>query len=169
MDNRRSQKEIFLEIAETVSKRSTCCKMKVGCILVKNDRIISTGYNGVCAKQEHCYDYWLRHFEKYYSSCYNTFDKFLKSEAFRDGHHDWSLKNELHAEMNVLMFALKHGVSSDGCDIYATHSPCFACSKLIIAAGIKHVYYKTLYKKGEEALTFLKENGVKVTELNESK
>lgn len=174
MNERISKTELFLSIADLIAKRSTCCKLQVGCILVKDDRIISTGYNGVPKGMLHCYNYWYslftnktddkllnfeeETFEKNFEE--ETFENYLLSDEFRQKHHEWSLENEIHAETNALMFASRNSVSSVDCDIYATHSPCFDCSKIIIAAGIKRVFYRELYKKGEKALSLLSRNGI---------
>lgn len=141
--NRPSWNDTFFEICDSISKRSTCKKLQVASVIVKNNRIISIGYNGTPSGSEHCVD----HFE----------GKSL------DGHHKWSIANELHAERNAIYFAAKEGYSLNDTTLYTTYSPCIDCAKAILSSGIKEVFYKHLYKKGRQGLIFLYNNNVKCT------
>jgi len=135
---------IFLDMAEIIAKGSHCVSKKVGALIVKNKRIISTGINGTPPGSKNCDD---------------IFDKFNYNV---DEHHEWSLKNELHAEINALMIAAKEGISVKDADIYITYSPCTNCCKSIIAAGIKNVFFRYIYEKDLEGLSLLNSNGIKL-------
>ena len=121
--------KFFLDIASRVARESHCVSLQVGAVIVKDQRIISIGYNGTPADTINC-------------------DEALEMGMFdRDGHHKWSLQNEIHAEMNALMFAVKNGISVNGCVMYVTHQPCDECLKNIHQAGIKEVIYLEDYGK----------------------
>ena len=108
----------FINIAEEVAKASYCKKYKVGAVIVKDDRIISIGYNGTPT-----------------NSINNCCEENGKTKD-----------DVIHAEMNAILFAAKNGISTNGCTLYVTLSPCKDCAKNIIQAGIKKVIYKDEYK-----------------------
>lgn len=116
---RMSFNEYFLQLAELTSKRSTCQRLKVGAVIVKNNRILSTGYNGSIKGHEHCIDV----------GC-------LKNDEGR-------CIRCIHAEANALLFAK---TDLEGAVIYVTHYPCENCSKLIAQSGIKKIVYKNEYE-----------------------
>lgn len=119
----------FLDIAEVIASDSKCVQLSVGAILVKNGRIISTGYNGTAAGFINCNDY------------------FSKISYTRDEHHNFAENFEIHAELNAIIYAALNGISIAGCDIYITHHPCANCLKALCAAGIKKIYYRYSYDK----------------------
>jgi dCMP deaminase len=119
----------FLNIAEEIAKDSKCVQLSVGAILVKNGRIISTGYNGTPAGFLNCNDY------------------FSEISYTRNDHHNFSENYEIHAELNAIIYAALNGISIAGCDIYITHHPCANCLKMLCAAGIKKIYYRYSYDK----------------------
>lgn len=116
-------KETFMKAAVLVAEHSTCSKIKVGAILVKDRRIISTGYNGTFSKCGHCCD---------------IFDEISSKSP---EHTEWARKYEVHAEINCLLYAALNNVSPEGADLYVTYSPCVDCAKAIITSKIKNVYY----------------------------
>lgn len=111
----------------------------------KDERIISTGYNGTAPHQQHCCE---------------IFNDDLKD------HHEWSLNNEIHAEQNVISFCAKNGISTNGCQMFITLSPCIHCAKLIVAAGIKEIYFTEPYTENQ-GIKFLISNNVKVFTQND--
>jgi dCMP deaminase len=140
--------ESFLKIAQEISTHSTCIRKQVGVVLVVNKRIISTGYNGVPSGFQHCKDFFK--------------DK-MNDENFKQVHGIWSEQQEIHGEANCLMYASKYGIKTDGALLYTTISPCLSCSKLIIASGVKEVYYLEEYDRDENnGLTLLKKADIKV-------
>jgi len=114
----------FLNIAQEIAETSNCVSLKVGCVIVKDQRIISTGYNGTPAGYINCGD--------------------LFSERC-DAHRLWSINHEIHAEMNAIIFAAKCGIPIDAADLYTTISPCNNCLKHMKQSGIKNVFYRDKY------------------------
>ena len=147
--SRPSIMSIFMETAKLFATRSTCKRVKVGAVLVKDGRIISTGYNGTPSGVIHCED----HFE------HNEYNSNL--------HAEFSKKYELHAEQNVLAQALKNGVNIENSMLVQTLSPCSQCSKLILASGIKTVIYLEKYDRDVDGISFLLNNGVKCKQFDE--
>jgi len=135
--------EQYIEIAEIVSKSSKCVSLQVGAILVKDGRIISTGYNGTPPQYPNCDE--------------------VHSER-GEAHSVWSLKYEIHAEQNVISFAAKNGVATDGAIMYVTIEPCFSCLKTIASAGINKIYFGEHYYRekvsSDEKSEFAHECGI---------
>lgn len=136
----------FLNIARLIASESKCVSWQVGAVIVKDDRIISTGYNGTRSGAENCCDHSLKQGWMYTrpNGC-----SILRQE-FRENHSIWSKKNEIHAELNAILFAAKNGHSIDGATMYVTASPCPDCAKAITQSGIKKLFYVTLYDKNED-------------------
>jgi len=144
---RRDKQDWLMKLAFLVSEMSTCAKIKVGAVIAKGARIISTGYNGSAPGRQHCITY--------------LGGVKIQDSTFLDLHHKWALKNEIHAEINAILFAAREGIKVEGTSIYITHEPCIICSKFIVQAGIKKVIYRHTYK-GETDLSILRENNVEV-------
>lgn len=121
--------DFFMKTAFLLAEKSKCVSHHVGAVIVKDKRIISMGYNGTPPGAQHC--------------C----EKFDPDNFNRGEHIKWSSDNEIHAEMNALMFSAKHNVEVDGCDLYVTISPCNYCLKNITASGIKNIYYLYPYDR----------------------
>lgn len=136
--------EYFMKIAEIVSLRSTCLRRKVGAVLVKEKRILATGYNGAPTGLKHCEEI----------GCIREKLKIPSGER-----HE--LCRGLHAEQNAIIQAAYHGVSIKESKLYITCHPCSVCAKMIVNAGIKEIIIKEGYpdKMAEE---ILKEGKVKV-------
>lgn len=128
-------KETYMKIAELFAEHSTCKRLQVGAVIVKNGRIISTGYNGVPSGMNHCCDIFK--------------DCDLNDPDFKETHGQFSAKYELHAEQNAIIEAGKNGVNIIGADLYTTVQPCKYCRKLIIQSGIKKVYYRYPYDRND--------------------
>jgi dCMP deaminase len=162
---RPSINEIMMETALLFAQRSTCARVKAGAVISVDNHIVSTGYNGNAPGKEHCYDYFYKLWqEENSSSNISEFTKWLQTEDFKERHRKFGIRNELHAEMNAIIYAGKRGISVAGGKIYTTYSPCLFCVKAIIQAGIKEVYYHIVYDRpeGYEALDVLAENNIKV-------
>ncbi len=123
---RPSWNEYFMTIAELVSKRSTCLRRQVGCILVKDKRILSTGYNGAPSGIPHCEEV----------GC-------LREDIPPGERHE--LCRGLHAEQNAIIQAATFGVNITGSTLYSTHQPCSVCAKMLVNAGIKKIIIKEGY------------------------
>jgi dCMP deaminase len=144
MTERPSLDEYFIEIAFVVGKRATCLRNNVGAVIVRDKRILTTGYNGAPIGMEHCLEIGcIRNQENIPSG--------TRHEKCR----------AVHSEQNAIIQAAIHGVSISGSTIYCTHQPCVLCAKMIINANIKRVVYATHYPD-EDSLNFFKEAGVEV-------
>ena len=137
----------FLEIVELVSKRSTCCRRAVGSGLVRDHRILATGYNGAPSKLKHCLDI----------GCLREQLKIPSGER-----HE--LCRGLHAEQNAVIQAALHGVNTKGSTLYCTNHPCVICAKMIINAGIVRIVIRDGYHD-KLASQMLKEAGISVKQL----
>lgn len=136
--------DYFLKIAKLVSERSTCLRRRVGAILVKDKKILATGYNGAPINIIHC--------DK--TGCMR-----LKLNVPSGQRHE--LCRGLHAEQNAILQAALHGVSAKGATIYSTIEPCIICAKMIINAGIKSIVTSGRYPD-KMARDFLREAKVEV-------
>ena len=137
----------FLEIVELVSKRSTCCRRAVGSGLVRDHRILATGYNGAPSKLKHCLDI----------GCLREQLKIPSGER-----HE--LCRGLHAEQNAVIQAALHGVNTKGSTLYCTNHPCVICAKMIINAGILRIVIRDGYHD-KLAAQMLKEAGISVKQI----
>jgi len=164
--SRPDWKKVFSEITEIVASRSTCARIKVGGLLVRDNRIISMGYNGVPEGQKHCEEHFKLVYKLNYYDEFKSFEDYLNSELFREEHRIFSERNELHAEANALIYAAKNGVRTQGSVLYISYSPCMPCSKLILQAGVKEVYFNKPYDRDISGSTFLMENGVPCSEIS---
>ena len=137
----------FINIAKEISKASKCVSKQVGAVIVKDGRILSTGYNGTPAGYKNCCEYWQNEYTK--------------------EHHEWSKKYEIHAEMNAIIWAARKGISIENATIYVTLEPCNECSKNIIASGITRIVYEKSYEhtNSPEVSTFLQDSGVEIYQL----
>ncbi len=138
----------FMNIARNVSLRSNCLKRKVAAIIVKDKRIISTGYNGTPRGVKNCSE----------GGCPRCSD-FAKSGA--------ALGDCLcsHAEENAIVQSAYHGVSIKDATLYCTFSPCLTCTKMILNSGLKEVVYNANYPLGDVALGLIKEAGIKLRKM----
>jgi dCMP deaminase len=141
---RPSWDEYFIEVARLVSKRSTCLRRSVGAVLVKDKRILATGYNGAPRGLKHCLD----------TGCLREKLKIPSGER-----HE--LCRALHAEQNALIQASLYGVSVKDSTLYSTNQPCVICAKMLINAGIKEIVISDGYPD-KMAMDFLKEAKIKV-------
>lgn len=168
MEKIKSWDETFLKIASTFASRSTCIKRQVGAVLVKDLRILSTGYNGTPSGFFNCEDVFKdKDLNKgvINRGWYDSFQGIDHVNRECINHHDFSEKYEIHAEQNCIAFAARNGVSTGDCTLYVTTAPCVHCAKLIIAAGIKRVVYKDDYKSSS-GVELLKEAEIPVLHLN---
>ena len=127
MEQRQTWDEYFKEIVQVTAKRSPCERLHVGCLLVKDNRIVSQGYNGFLPGCKHI-------------------------SIVRDGHEQATV----HAEQNAIADCAKRGVSCEGCTAYITHYPCIICCRILLAAGIKKIKYIHDYRNDELVLHFIK-------------
>jgi dCMP deaminase len=139
----------FINIAKEIASASKCVSKQVGAVIVKNDRILSTGYNGTPTKFQNCCDYW--------------------DNEYTNKHHEWSKTYEIHAEMNAIIWAARKGISIEGATIYVTLEPCSECSKNIIASGIERIVFEKSYEHtNSNVITkFINDNNVIIEQIKE--
>lgn len=129
-----------MDIALLISQRGTCNRGAVGCVIARDGRIISTGYNGAPVGLPHCHDV----------GC--------------DCGDDGGCKRTIHAEAGAITFAAKNGLPLNGAIMYVTSSPCIDCAKLIINCGIKMVFYYNTYRD-VSGLELLEKAGIETKRL----
>lgn len=122
--------QYFMAQAVLLALRSTCTRLEVGATLVKDKRIIAGGYNGSVSGDVHCID----------DGCYVVDNHCIRT---------------IHAEMNALLQCAKLGISTDGAEVYVTHFPCLPCTKALLQAGIKKIYYLHDYRNDPYALELI--------------
>ena len=135
-DIRPTWDEYFKEIVQVTAKRSPCERLHVGCILVKDNRIVSQGYNGFLPGCSH-------------------------QSIIRDGHEQATV----HAEQNAIADCAKRGVSCEECVAYITHYPCIICCRILLAAGIKYIKYIHDYRNDELVSYFTRNMGVSIEQI----
>jgi dCMP deaminase len=141
---RPAWEEYFMEITRLVASRSTCRRRRVGAVLVKDKRILASGYNGAPSGLPHCLDV----------GCLRELNKIPSGER-----HE--LCRGLHAEQNVIIQAARHGIAIQGATLYCTTMPCNICAKMIINAGISTVCYEEGYDD-ELAQELLNDGGIQL-------
>jgi dCMP deaminase len=128
MDERLSWDDYFMEITRLVSKRSTCMRRHVGAVIVRDRRILATGYNGAPKGLAHCTE----------TGC-------LREKMGVPSGRMQELCRGLHAEQNAIIQAALSGVSIENSQIYTVTQPCVVCAKMIINAGIKRIVFDEAY------------------------
>ncbi|MFA6384072.1 MAG: cytidine/deoxycytidylate deaminase family protein [Candidatus Omnitrophota bacterium] len=144
---RISWDEYFMQIAHLVSQRATCLRRRVGAVIVKDKRMLATGYNGAPSGLSHCFEI----------GCLR--DKLKIPSGQR---HE--LCRGLHGEQNAIIQASLYGISVKGSTIYVTNQPCVICAKMLINAGVVEIVIADRYPD-TMAMDFLKEAGIKVRKL----
>lgn len=142
---RISWDEYFLKIARLVAERSTCRRRKVGAVLVRDKRILATGYNGAPRGLAHCDE----------AGC-------LRAELRIRSGERIEICRGIHAEQNAIVQAATFGINVTGARLYCTHQPCITCTKILINAGVKEVFISQRYQD-ELATRMLREAGIVVT------
>ena len=138
-----------MDTAERFAQLSSAKRLKVGSVVVKDNRIISIGYNGMPSG-------WT-----------NDCEEIL--EVHEDGGVVTKTKDEvIHAEANSILKLAKSNDGGDGADLFCTHAPCVQCAKLIYGAGIKRVFYRETYRN-DDGVEFLKKCDIEVVNIKENK
>lgn len=144
MMNRPNWDEYFMEMAELARTRTTCLRRGVGAVIVKDNRVMATGYNGAPSGARHCEE----------TGC-------LRQKLNVPSGKSPELCRGVHAEQNAIVQAARHGQNIDGGTLYCTNQPCVICAKMIINAGIKRIVVKEGYPD-ELAVEMLNEAGLKI-------
>ena len=140
MKKRIDWDQYFMIQAAILASRSTCNRLSVGAVLVRDKRIIAGGYNGSVSGDAHCID----------EGCY-----------LRDGH----CVRTIHAEMNAILQCAKFGISTDGASLYVTDFPCLQCTKSLLQAGIKEINYIRNYHNDEYAMKLIKLKNIRLNQI----
>ena len=165
--------KLYNNIAHEVAKMSHARRLQVGAVIVKDDRVISMGYNGMPAGWDN--DCELREYMSRDAGGWLSPVEIMEnwphqedSTAFQlDRRYRLKTRPEvLHAESNAVSKLAKSNDSGDGADIFITHAPCMECSKLIFQSGIRRVYYSADYRD-DSGIKFLKQSGVEVIKHDE--
>ena len=155
----------FMDVAIRTAQNSYAKRSKVGAVLVKDNRIVATGWNGRVSGQPNTCEDWVEWMTPENVANYDELTKngiesvdeisklLLKTRA-----------DVVHAEANTIYFCAKHGIKTDGTILYITLSPCATCALAIIQAGIKEVYYHEKYRD-DTGLKVLKDAGITTTKL----
>ncbi len=134
-------KQYFIAQERVAALRSTCTSLSVGAVNVKDNRMIATGYNGSISDGDHCLD----------KGCHIVDNHCIRT---------------IHAEVNAILQCARFGVSTENTDIYVTYFPCVHCTKQIIQAGIKRIFYEKNYKNDPLAIELMKEAGLHLEQVS---
>lgn len=137
---RISWDQYFLAQSHLLAQRSTCTRLMVGATIVRDNRIIASGYNGSVSGSKHCIE----------DGCYIVDNHCVRT---------------IHAEANAILQCAKFGVPTEGATMYVTHFPCLQCCKQMIQSGIRAVYYANDYRNNEYALELFKESNTEVKKI----
>lgn len=164
-------KKAYMKTAKIFAELSHAKRLHVGAIVVKNDRIISIGYNGMPAGWDNNCEYkeWMNRDAGGWLNPDEIQERWPHEEFTEDvfvGRYALKTNPEvLHAESNAIAKLAKSNDSGDGADIFITHSPCIECAKLIYQSGIRRVFYGQAYRSNE-GIEFLKRSGVKIEQMD---
>jgi len=142
--------EYFIGIMKPVADRATCDRGKSGAILVKDNRILLTGYVGSPPGFEHC----------------DEVGHMMKTVTHEDGSKSNHCVRTIHAEQNIICHAAKFGIATEGSTLYCKMVPCRTCAMLLIACGIKRIVCESRYHQGQESL--LEKAGIEIRIINDS-
>ena len=148
---RPSWDDYFMNLVFEIGKRGTCDRGRAGCVIVKNKRIVATGYVGSPAGVPHC----------------DEIGHELKTAVHDDGSQSKHCVRTTHAEQNAICMAAKYGISIEGSTLYCKMEPCYICAKMIINTGIKRVVCDMRYHRSEETRRIFKQAGIPITVLKD--
>lgn len=147
---RPSWDEYFIKLMQEVGKRGTCDRGRSGCVIVKDKRILSTGYVGAPIGLPHC----------------DEVGHEFQTVFYKDGSESKHCIRTAHAEQNAIVNAAREGIALKGGILYCKMTPCYICAKMIINAGIKKVICEKDYQKGERSKEIFKEAGIEFELIN---
>jgi dCMP deaminase len=145
-NSRPSWDEYFIGVAREVAKRATCDRGRSGCVIVKEKRILTTGYVGAPTGLLHC----------------DNAGHMLRNVIYPDGSISKHCVRTVHAEQNAICQAARFGISLEGATIYCKMEPCFTCAKMITNAGIKRVVCQRRYHAGADTRKLFKKANIKL-------
>ncbi len=142
--------EYFLDVMKSVAKRATCDRGRSGCVIVRNKRILTTGYVGAPSGLPHCDEAGHK----------------MKSVMHEDGSISQHCVRTSHAEENAIIQAARHGITLDGATLYSRMTPCYTCAKMTINAGIKRVVAEYDYQTSTDTKEIFKHAGIQLKIVN---
>ena len=143
--------EYWMGMVDQVSKRGTCDRGRVGCVFVRNNEILVTGYVGAPAGFEHCDEVGHQ----------------IKTVIHEDGTQSQHCTRTVHCELAAIARAAKRGISLDGSTIYVGFTPCTTCAKVLISVGVKNIICKKKYHVAPESEEIFKQANIPITYLSE--
>lgn len=149
--SRPSWDEYFLNLMQEVGKRGTCDRGRSGCLIVKDKRILSTGYVGSPSGIEHC----------------DEIGHQIKKTVHENGSVSQHCVRTAHAEMNAVCNAARHGTAIEGSTLYCKMEPCYTCAKAIINAGIVRVVAENKYHAAQDTRDIFAQAGIKLEVVND--
>jgi dCMP deaminase len=177
--------EYFMNVVSSIAERSTCDRGKPGCVLVKDNQILATGYAGAPPNFPHCdeVDHDMEERTRYIPvtaynaaiACYKSpaqkhqLGFFLNKEKERyEGMPSQHCVRTVHAEANAILQAARRGIALEGATCYVTMTPCRNCAMMLISVGVVEVIAKKLYQKAEESIEMFRVAGIKITHLDQT-
>ena len=148
--SRPSWDEYFLELSRVIGKRGTCDRGRAGCVIVKDKRVIATGYVGAPPRMAHC----------------DEVGHWFKKTIHEDGTITQHCIRTVHSEANAVAQAAKYGINMDGATLYCKMEPCLDCTKLLISSGIKKIVCENKYHAATESREMLIESGILLEVVN---
>ena len=143
--------QAFMDICGVIARQSECVSHSVGAVITLENSIVATGFNRTFTDANSCQDHFVS---------YSALEQSIE-------HHEWSRVNELHAEQDAIVNALRTGITISGATIYCSFSPCEDCMKLIVASGISRVVYEEEYSKSNpESINLARLLGIKVEQID---
>jgi dCMP deaminase len=149
--NRPSWDEYFMNMVEVIASRGTCDRGRTGVVIVKDKRILSTGYVGSPPGLDHC----------------DKVGHLMKKVVHQDGRESHHCLRTLHAELSAIAWAAKNGISLNGATLYCKMAPCFHCAKMLVSAGIIRIVCQKRYHDDSEAREVFEKAGIELEVLNE--
>lgn len=158
---RRSRESVLMDTAHVFASRSTCSRAQVGAVIARDGRIIVTGYNGAPSGLPHC---------DHTCDCAQHPVPLDGPWPVHQGHHPDCVAQRpcdtaTHAEANAVAFAARHGVATQGAELFVTMAPCVPCARIVVNAGLSTVYYDAPYRDMSGAV-LLRAAGVEVYDVN---
>jgi dCMP deaminase len=174
---RPSWTEYFMTVVDAISERSTCDRGKPGCVIVKDNQILATGYAGAPPKFPHCSDEGHDMEERTRFIPYRDDSPIpVAPEGYvvnlQKARYEMPASQHcfrtLHAEQNAILQAAKRGIALEGSTCYVSMTPCRTCAMMLISVGVVEVVAKKLYQKGQESIEMFNRAGVKITHLDQT-
>ena len=148
-ENRPSWDEYFLNMVDVVGTRSTCDRGKIGCVIVRDRRILATGYAGSPSGTDQC----------------DTHGHQMKTVTHADKSQSEHCVRTIHSELSGLLQCARFGIATEGATVYVTMTPCINCAKALINAGIVKVIARKGYQTSSDTFDLFKQAGIEYTQI----